>query len=86
MRTTITLDPDVERLLREAMREGGGSFKQAVNQAIRRGLAHTELAETQGRYTVKARHLGLKPGIDPADMNALAGELEADAYRQTANR
>jgi hypothetical protein len=39
MRTTITLDPDVEALVRKAMRERGLSFKQAVNEAIRAGLA-----------------------------------------------
>lgn len=38
MRTTVTLDPDVERLIRSAMRERGTSFKQALNQAVRDGL------------------------------------------------
>jgi len=38
MRTTVTLDPDVERLLKTAMRERGTSFKQALNQAVRDGL------------------------------------------------
>lgn len=38
MRTTVTLDPDVERLIRTAMRERGASFKQALNQAVRDGL------------------------------------------------
>jgi hypothetical protein len=39
MRTTVTLDPDVERLVRDVMRERGLSFKQALNEALRRGLA-----------------------------------------------
>jgi len=38
MRTTVTLDLDVERLIRSAMRERGTSFKQALNQAVRDGL------------------------------------------------
>lgn len=38
MRTTVTLDPDVERLLRTVIRERGISLKQALNQAIRAGL------------------------------------------------
>ncbi|MBM3763336.1 MAG: antitoxin [Acidobacteria bacterium] len=38
MRTTVTLDPDVERLLREAMREKSISFKEALNEAARAGL------------------------------------------------
>lgn len=39
MRTTVTLDPDVERLLETAMRERGISFKEALNQAVRVGLS-----------------------------------------------
>ena len=39
MRTTVTLDPDVEAVLRTAMRERGLSFKEALNDAVRRGLA-----------------------------------------------
>jgi hypothetical protein len=38
MRTTVTLDPDVQALVEKAMREGGLSFNEAVNQAIRSGL------------------------------------------------
>jgi hypothetical protein len=37
MRTTVTLDPDVERLLRDAMRERAISFKEALNEAARIG-------------------------------------------------
>lgn len=35
MRTTVTLDPDVEQIVRRRMRERGLSFKEAINEAIR---------------------------------------------------
>jgi hypothetical protein len=38
MRTTVTLDPDVESLIRTAMKQRGQSFKEALNSAIRAGL------------------------------------------------
>ena len=38
MRTTITLDPDVDQLLRRAMRDRGATFRDTVNEAIRSGL------------------------------------------------
>ena len=38
MRTTVTLDPDVERLIRDAMRERAISFKEALNEAARIGF------------------------------------------------
>ena len=39
MRTTVTLDPDVERLIRDAMRERAISFKEALNEAARIGFS-----------------------------------------------
>jgi hypothetical protein len=39
MRTTVTLDPDVRRVLEEVTKERGIPFKQAINDAIRAGLA-----------------------------------------------
>jgi hypothetical protein len=39
MRTTVTLDPDVERMIRDAMKERSISFKEALNDAARTGLS-----------------------------------------------
>lgn len=73
MRTTVTLDPDVEARLREVARERGVSFKEALNGAIRAGLG----AERDARpYHVPARSLGLLPGIDLDKALQLAGEIE----------
>lgn len=44
MRTTITLTPDADALVRRVMRERGLSFKDAVNAAIIEGLAPTARA------------------------------------------
>jgi type II secretory pathway component PulF len=41
VRTTVTLDPDTEQLIRRRMRERGITFKEAVNEAIRSGAAAT---------------------------------------------
>ena len=38
MRTTVTLDPDVEALLRRTVRERGEPFKVVLNDALRGGL------------------------------------------------
>ena len=38
MRTTVTLDPDAEALVRQRMRERGQSFKEALNDLIREPL------------------------------------------------
>jgi hypothetical protein len=38
MRTTVTLDPDTEQMVRRRMTERGVSFKEALNDAIREGV------------------------------------------------
>jgi hypothetical protein len=39
MRTTVTIDDDVEKKLRAAVRRSGRPFKQVLNDALRQGLA-----------------------------------------------
>lgn len=79
MRTTVTLDKDVERMLREAMHRSRNGFKQTLNAAIRAGLGQ-KTARAAGRpFVLKARPLGLRAGLDPAGFNKLADELEGDA-------
>ena len=56
MRTTVTLDADVERLLRDIMRERGLSFKAALNQAIRDGL--TRARPRAKRFVQKTHSFG----------------------------
>ena len=73
MRTTVTLDPDVEALLKRLMRERGMSFKQAVNHAIRAGLA-----ESPGRAPARTPtfRMGFEPAIPWDKALRLAAELE----------
>jgi len=79
MRTTLTLDPDVERLLEDEVHRVRRPFKQVVNDAIRRGLA-PRLADTPAEpYRVKPHESVLAPGIDPAHLNRLVDELEDEA-------
>lgn len=75
MRTTITLDPDLDAKLRTLARERGVSFKEALNQALRRGLANSG-REPERPYRLKTRRLGLRPGVDLDHALRLAGELE----------
>ena len=55
MRTTVTLDPDVEQLLRVTMKERGVSFKEALNQAIRAGASKERKAR---RFTQQTFAMG----------------------------
>lgn len=72
MRTTVTLDPDVEAKLRAAMRERGISFKVAINEAIRAGLSEPRVAPKP--FKMKTAPLGARFNIDKA--LTIAGEME----------
>ncbi len=85
MRTTVTLDEDVARRLKERMRQTGQSFKQALNEVLRKGL-EGPVRRTGEEVRVHARPMGLRPGIDPARLHDLETDLEADRFRETTRR
>lgn len=73
MRTTITLDPDVEEQIRRVMRERGLTFKEAVNRAIRAGLAPRGSGEAARTPTYR---MGFAEALPWDKALRLAGELE----------
>ena len=75
MRTTLTLDPDVARLIRETVEQEQISLKDVVNDALRRGLRTKESAPA---FRVVPHSSPLQPGLDPRGFNQLAEELEDD--------
>ncbi|HEY5857324.1 MAG TPA: CopG family transcriptional regulator [Aldersonia sp.] len=84
MRTTVTLDPDVAAALKRAARERGASFKEVLNDAIRRGLAGKPV---QGAYTTPSRNMGLRAGFDVDKAIALAAaDEDAETLRKLALR
>jgi hypothetical protein len=78
MRTTLTLDADVARLLEEEAHRQRKPFKQVVNEAIRRGLSARPSARL-GRYRVRPHKTAVRPGIDAGSFNRLVDELEDEA-------
>jgi hypothetical protein len=79
MRTTLTLDDEVVRLLEEEVHRTRRSTKQVVNDAIRRGLAPRLSDGDPPPYRVNVHHAALRPGFDPAGFNRLSDELEDSA-------
>ncbi len=86
MRTTVTLDPDVERLLKERARQSRQSFKQVLNSAIRQGLRDDLTPSPAKAFRVKARPLHLRAGIDPARLSEIGDDLELEAFLQVTKR
>jgi len=70
MRTTVTLDPDVEQLLHERMTARGVSFKQALNDAVR----ESSTPRVDYFFETPSRSIGLR--YDATKALQIAGELE----------
>lgn len=85
MRTTLTLDDEIARRLKEAAHRERKPFKQVVNDTLRAGLHCAGKRPAGGRrFTVKPRHMGFHPGVDQGKLNQLADELEAAEFAAEA--
>jgi hypothetical protein len=73
MRTTVTLDPDVESMLRKEVQKRGEPFKQVLNNAIRAGLRSPK--RRGEAFEPLTFDMG-KPRLDLTKAGALAAELE----------
>jgi hypothetical protein len=67
-------------MVRDAMHRSRRSFKETLNRAVRAGLGRTGDPVKRVSFVVKARPMGLRPGIDPDRLNQLADELEVEAF------
>ncbi len=82
MRTTLTLDEDVAARLLELQRRLGVSFKDVVNRTLREGLEQQmDHARRAPRFVVKARKMGLRPGLSAHNIGELLEQLEGTAHR-----
>jgi hypothetical protein len=80
MRTTVTLDEDVADALKRVARVRGVTFKEALNDSVRRGLAKVE---HDAPYRVPSRSMGLRPGVNLDKALALAAaEEDAETIRK----
>jgi hypothetical protein len=76
MRTTVTIDPDTENLLREEVRRTGQSFKEVLNLSIRRALVSKP---EDVRKVVPLFPAAFPPELAAVSFNRLADELDDEA-------
>ena len=86
MRTTLSLDPDVARMVREEAHRARKPVKQVVNDALRRGLTVSTGRRAPKAYRIKPHTARLLPGVDRGRLNALADELDDAAIVGRAKR
>jgi len=82
MRTTITLDEDVEKKLdAEVRRQKGASFKDIVNETLRIGLLTKRELKTAGPFKVEALPMGMMPGLNYDNVGELIEHLEGASHK-----
>jgi hypothetical protein len=82
----VALDPDVERLLRTAMRERGISFKEALNEAARAGLLQARSGRKR-RFVQKTFSLGSEQHFRWDKALAVAAAIDdEEIFRELALR
>lgn len=72
MRTTVTLDPDVEELIRAAMQEQRSSFKKTLNDAVRTAL----LERSSVPFRQRSFEMGFRPEISYDKALQIASGIE----------
>lgn len=74
MRTTLTLDDDVARLIADAVHRDRRTMKEVVNTALRRGLL-PDAERAEGEFGVPVHSSPVRGGLDSARLNQLADEI-----------
>lgn len=80
MRTTLSLDDDVAKLLRGELRRSGASLKATVNHFLRLGLMATGKQQRKP-FVVHPRPLGLPSGLSYDNVEDLIEALEGATHR-----
>ena len=78
MRTTLTIDDDLFRELREKAHKTGAPFKEVVDKAIRVGLEHIDKPKQMKPYKCKTYSLGYPLSADLDHALNLVDRLESE--------
>ncbi|QYO66676.1 hypothetical protein [Leptolyngbya sp. 7M] len=82
MRTTLTIDDDIAYgLKKELEKDPSKTFKQLVNEHLRRSLKTASLTPKKKRFKVKAYSLGLREGLDLDNIEELLDQIEVPFRR-----
>ena len=81
MRTTLTIDDDIAVLLEQEQRRSGDSLKRTVNTLLRRGLTVEDNNAQRAPFVVTPLFMGLRPGQNYDNIEALLEELEGPGHR-----
>ena len=74
MRTTLTIDDDIARQLKEIVHRSGRPFKTVVNEALRAGIENNRVADVRKPYR-----------LEPVAMGEVTGSFNLDKALELAD-
>lgn len=86
MRTTLTIDGDIADYLKEQSRLHEKSFKQVVNETLRRGMTPYVNSKPRKPYKVKPFSSGFAPGVDPMNPKDILDQMDVEHYLKASRR
>ncbi|MDT3440100.1 MULTISPECIES: antitoxin [unclassified Pseudofrankia] len=84
MRTTLTLDDDVARLVEDAVHRERRSMKKVINDALRQALAPRDAQYEP--YRLVPHESAIRPGFDMTSLSRVADELEEEEILDKLHR
>ncbi len=80
-RTTVTLDDDVLDRVKAESRARGASFRETLNDLLRRALAPEKPRPVRRRFRIKPSHMGYRPGLNYDNIESLLEYGEGEHHR-----
>ncbi len=77
MRTTLTVENQVDVLLRDLAKKQNRSYKDVINEALLRGIQTLAEAAPPDVYRIEPVETGFLPGVDSGKLNQLSDDIEA---------
>ncbi len=81
MRTTLTIDDDIARLVEQEQRRSGDSFKGTVNRLLRRGLMNSKEKADKKPFVVTPIAMNTGLGTRYQKVEDLIEALEGPMHR-----
>ena len=74
------MDEDIAEQVKTLARQTGRPFKTVVNELLRSGLSGGKQAGAS-RFKVKAKRMGVTPGLDLDNIHGLLDRIEGPEHR-----
>ena len=86
MRTTLTLDDDLARALKQRAKLLDQPFKQVVNDTLRRGLSPASADQPRRPFRVRTFSSAYAPSVDPERLTDILHDLDIEDYLDVQRR